>query len=263
MEQKICDRLKNYWLKLEPNLPFIIIVWGIGFYILRKTAKLINLENPQNINIFHLLFLGISFFFILLPFIKTIKIGKIIELERNIKETKEDVKEFKNDIRQNLQVLSTYINTSIGINQSTTINLTGNERREINKITKQTNDENSSLTEIMKDLIINDEDNMTMALARTRITMENLLRESSVLKKNDSREIKYVGYVGLKTLFQMYSKINSNFKKYETPFKYVLQICNAAMHGLYVPSDQANEAVKLGAIIIKELREQEKKQDCS
>ena len=105
--------MKDFFNKNYRDILLTIISWTIGFYTLRKSALLINLEEPDKIHNYHLLFLFTSFFFILLPFIKSIKIGKILELERDINKTKEEVKDFKTEVKQSLTLLNTSINTSI------------------------------------------------------------------------------------------------------------------------------------------------------
>jgi len=252
--------MKKYWDKLLPNLPFIIIVWSIGFYTLRQSTKQFNLDKPQDIHNMHLLFLGISFFFILLPFIKTIKIGKYFELERNIKETKEEVKEFKSEIRQSIQMLSTSVTASIGnLNNQITVNLPGNEelRQEIVKLQKQDNQNNQAkLTDIKDELLVDEEDDIAMALARTRIKMETLLRKS--LNKRQSiagTKTTDIKYLGLNSLYKEYMKVNPKAEKNYISFKYFLEIGNAAVHGQKISRKQAESALQIGALILMTLDE--------
>lgn len=51
-------------------------------------------------------FLWISLVFLLLPFVRSLKIAKIIELEREVEKTKETVREVREDVRQSLSVLT-------------------------------------------------------------------------------------------------------------------------------------------------------------
>jgi hypothetical protein len=60
--------MKNYLLKNWKDILLTIIAWRIGFYTLRKSAVMINLEQPEKIHNYHVLFLLIAFLFILLPF---------------------------------------------------------------------------------------------------------------------------------------------------------------------------------------------------
>lgn len=246
------------WDKLEPSFSFIIIVWTIGFYTLRQSAKHIDLDKPDEIHLIHLMFLGIAFFFILLPFIKTIKISKYLELERYIKETKEEVKDFKTEIRQSVQMLSTSITASIGnLNNQVTINLPGTDelKQEIEKLKQQSTQTNSKqLSEIKEELLLDEDDDIIMALARTRIKLEGLLRKALNKRQTIANTPKTdIKFLGLNSLFQQYVQINPKFKDFQNSFRYVQEICNAAVHGQKVSKGQADEALQLGALIIREL----------
>jgi hypothetical protein len=70
--------------------------------------------------------------FLFLPFLKRVKIGKILELEREVGKTKDDVREFKSEMRSSLALLSTNVNTMVGT-QITVNALTSKEVREAEK----------------------------------------------------------------------------------------------------------------------------------
>ena len=252
------EKIIKYWNKIETSRPFIVIVWSIGFYILRQSAKNIDLDKPNEIHIIHLGFLAVAFFFILLPFTKTIKIGKFLELERDIKETKEEVKDFKSEIRQSVQLLSTSVTASIGnLNNQVTINLPRAEelKQEIEKFKQQsTETDKKELTEIKDELLLDEDEDVIMALARTRIKLEVLLRKVLDKRQTIANTPKIdIKFLGLNTLFQQYVQINPTFNNYQNSFRYVQQICNAAIHGQKISKRQAEEALKLGALIIREL----------
>lgn len=61
--------------------------------------------------------------FLFLPFLKRVKIGKILELEREVGRTREDVKEFKSEIRSTLTLLTTNVNTMVGTTNQLTVNV--------------------------------------------------------------------------------------------------------------------------------------------
>ncbi len=250
-------KISEYWSKIEASIPFIIIVWTIGFYILNKVTKYINLDNPDKIHKIHLLFLMMAFFFILLPFFKTIKIGNYLEIERNIKETQEDVKNFKSEVRQSIQMLSSSVTASIGnMNNHVTFNIPGMEdmKKEIRKFKNQPAYTSSSqLTEIKEELLLEDDD-ITMALARTRIKLEGLLR--TALNKKTNITNPEVKFLGLNSLFKQFVDLNPRFRDFKNPFRYVQEVCNAAIHGQRVPIEQAEEALLLGAYIIGELNKE-------
>lgn len=60
------------------------------------------------------MFVGLTLFFLFLPFFDTIKIGSCIELQRKVEETekeaaavKEEVREFKTEVHTTMNVVST------------------------------------------------------------------------------------------------------------------------------------------------------------
>ena len=60
-------------------------------------------------------------------------------------------------------------------------------------------------------------------------------------------------YLGIRQLFETSIKGTSRPQVSPGTFVYVTQVCNAAMHAQNVSSDQAKEALALGAQIIAQL----------
>lgn len=254
--------MKDFIFKNYKNILLTIIAWSIGFYILRKSAILINLEEPGKIHNYHILFLFISFFFILLPFVKTIKIGKILELERDINRTKEEVKDFKTEIKQSLTLMNTSINTSINsLNSNINISIPGTDdlKKEIEKLRSEISDKGrNTIKDIKEEILSSEEGDYVMALAKTRIEIEKTLREklNKRLSVEQRQNIEDIKFLTLNRLGQLYIKDNPEFEKFWTPFKYVQSICNAAIHGQKVSYQQAAEALQLGTMILTELKEE-------
>lgn len=123
-KKEFLSLIKSNFTKLIPHLPFVILVWTIGFCLFLNVYCKIDFNNLASINYNHQLLLLLSISLILLPFLKTVKIGKYLELERNIKETKEEVKDFKTEIRQNFLTLTSTVSNSINNlnNQVQTVN---------------------------------------------------------------------------------------------------------------------------------------------
>jgi hypothetical protein len=85
--------------------------WLVSFYFL--IGFVINIGFPPERSLFSgdalSVFLWLLFLF--LPFFSKVKIGNLIELEREIEKTKQDLQDFKTEIRNNIAVLSTNVNT--------------------------------------------------------------------------------------------------------------------------------------------------------
>ena len=100
-----------------------------------------------------------------------------------------------------------------------------------------------------------DEDIM-VALVKTRIRMEGILRKILGKQKYAKiREGKPVKYLGLYSLFMMFINSNKSYSNLKEPFKYVNQIYNAAAHAQIVSIDQANEALEIGTRLIAILQD--------
>lgn len=253
---KFKEEVEKHFFKLLPQIPLYLICWGIGFYLLRQSAIRWSLDNEKTLTTQLSFIFLLSIFLILIPLVKTIKFLNIFELEREIKETKEEVKDFKTEIRQSLSLLSNSLNASIGnMNNQITVHVPGVETlKKANRIVEEKgNFKDISFDEIREELSISDDEDTIMSLAKTRIKIESLLRE--ILKKrttfpNDSNEMKFLG---LNELYKQFTRVNPQQRYLTHSFKYVQQICNAAIHGMNISLGQAEEALELGARIIKEL----------
>ena len=107
----------------------------------------------------------------------------------------------------------------------------------------------------VEERILLQSDDPTMALARTRIDIERLLRD--ILGKptslTPSRE-ETLKFASIAKLFNLLVFQYPKFAYLQTPFKYVIQVCNAAIHAQRVTDEQASEALALGAQIIAALK---------
>jgi hypothetical protein len=206
----------------------------------------------------YVVFIALWLFFLFLPFFKRIKIGKILELEREVEKTKTDVKEFKEEVRANLSLISTNVNT-IG-NMSNQITLNFPALADIEEIKRRLDEKleigtKEEAQEIKEELILDGEDTI-MALARTRIRIESLLRKilgkrSSVLHFDD----KPMRFLTLHQMFTLFLDQHENLSHLQQPFSYVVQVSNAAVHAQRVPQSQADEAIEIGSRIIAILSE--------
>jgi hypothetical protein len=95
-----------------------------------------------------------------------------------------------------------------------------------------------------------------MALARTRIQLERLLRQILGKKTQyDNKSFDDVKFISAGRLYRMFLKEYPEFRYLEPSFEYVLRICNAAIHGQQVPSGQAQEALEIGAKLISTIND--------
>lgn len=239
-----------------PGWIFPALCWLVGAYFLigflRKSGF------PPTLTPANAALGAPALFFLFLPFFKKIKIGKALELEREVEEAKKELSDFKGEIRSTLSVLSTNVNTIGRMTNQVTVNLPSLaelQQARQNVASTIPADAESEIRQVEDDILVQSEQDRTMALARTRIDIERAIRE--LLLKDVSRsevpreDIKYASVGQLfRRLLQRYPKL----KYLQQSFQYVTQICNAAIHAQAVSEGQASEALALGAEILTALK---------
>jgi hypothetical protein len=197
--------------------------------------------------------LGISIILFLLPFSTRVRIGNAIEFERKINEVKESVTDFKEETRSSLSLIAATVTTISNVSSTVNVSLPGladltAARKGIEEISTGKTHEDAQ--EVRQELLLDDE-SIIMPLARTRIRIEQLLRQ--LLQKHitvsnaDGKDIKFWS---AKSLFRDFLDSYPGYESLYKPFDYVNRVCNAAIHGQKVPKEEADEALNLGAEII-------------
>ena len=241
-----------------PTWLSVVITIMISVYLLVLFHLSVDLANPYNIQPIHYLVLLLGVLIPLVPFIQKLRIGKIIELERNIQQQKEEVRDFKNEIRQLISITSTNLNSISNLSNTTNLNFDSSDllkqaKEQLSQATSQPTQQ--EIQDVKRELLLDNEDTI-MALARTRIQLEHLLRQ--VLGKKTRYGIKSlndVKYLSASRLYKMFLEDYSNYQYLENSFEYVLRICNAAIHGQHVPLKQAQEALEIGAMLISTIND--------
>ncbi len=243
-------------------LPIITTIFSIYFFILFINSSGFLPNCP--ISGCQWLLLIFSFIFAIIPFFNKIKIGKIVELERELQKTKNEFSEYKDFTFHQFTMLSSNINTISNLQNTININIPGIEdlnkaKTELDSYSEGTIEEDAN--EIKEELVLEGED-MMMALVKTRIRLEGLLRKILGKRKyTKSREGKPVKYFALYKLFMMFIQENKEYQNLIEPFKYVNQLYNAAAHAQIVSDGQALEALEIGTRLIAILMDYDKKID--
>lgn len=247
--------------KPEPKMPvwaLPALSWLVSVYFLLSFAANVGFPPDRQLLIGDALYVLLWLFFLFLPFFKKIKIGSFLELEREVAKAKEELREFKAEVRNSMSVLSTNVNTIGGMTNQVTVNIPGlAELREARKIVEaKAPTEAKQTAEQVEERILLQSEDTTLALARTRIDIERLLRQilgkrtSLTAGKEDA-----VKFLGINKLFDLFISQNEQFAYLSKPFRYVTQVCNGAIHAQRVSDDQAQEALALGAEVIAVLKE--------
>jgi hypothetical protein len=230
-----------------------ILSWVAAAYFLLSFLAAAGFPPKSSVLIQDFPVVFVSLFFTFLPFFKRIRIGKLLELERDVKRTQEDVREFKNEVRSSLSVLSTNVNT-MG-NVSNQISVTLPNAQELKQETEAIKERSPGQNDLAAEASIEEQvfamEDKSLALAWMRIEIERLLRK--VLGKEgkpSNQSIEGIRFAGATQLFRLFLRKNPGYEYLSNAFTYVIQICNAAIHAQPLSEGQKMEALELGSQVI-------------
>jgi len=181
----------------------------------------------------------------------------LLELEREIEKTKEEVKHFKSDIRNSIAMLTNTFSSVSAMNNHVLIYNTPSEsqlRRASQAIARSSSKSSKDPDDLLNEILQQSDFDATLALARTRIEIERLLR--SLLDKSTTLPPENARYASVRKLFDALVAGKPNLQTLIKPFTYVIQVCDAAIHAQTVSEGKAKEALELGAQIIAVLRDE-------
>ncbi|NJD78098.1 MAG: hypothetical protein FIB08_13570 [Candidatus Methanoperedens sp.] len=166
-----------------------------------------------------------------------------------------------------ISIISTNVNT-IGNVSNTIKNYIGPGTAQLSQAKETLVDRSDSETlhesEKIKDEISIESEDTIVALAKTRIKLELLLRKILGKRiKSASEASENIKYMSFGQLYRRFLKEYADYANLERSFAYVGQICNAAIHAQRVSEDQASEALDLGARLIAILNKIVKDQENS
>lgn len=243
--------------QISPWLTILICVID-SIYLLCLFHSTVNLATPTNIPPMHYIILFLGALIPLVPFVQRLRVGKLIELERDIQNTKSEVKDFKNEVRQMISVVNTSINSISNLTNTTNLNFNFTDllRQAKEELAHKPSPKLIEVQRIKDELQLEDE-NTIMTLARTRIKLEYLLRkilgrQTSIPIEKQTEKIKFMT---AEKLYKLFLQQYTEYDYLRNSFDYVLKICNAAMHGQIILDAQAEEALNLGARLISTLTE--------
>ena len=235
----------NWWITVPSWI--VSLYFGIGFVVKAgfppKTDLLIS----------DMLFVGLTLFFLFLPFFNKVKIGSWIELEREVIEakkeaaaTKDELRELKNEVRLHIQHTNT-------VSPQFNIHMADLLRQQSEKVEEKLGEKGREKAAEVK-LELQADGDLNYALAKVRIDIERLLRtivgRSLDVQAGDTSP----RFVSLSKMFDALVQGNSSYSYLREPMRYVLAVCNAAVHAQNIDAGQAQEALTLGAQIIAALK---------
>jgi hypothetical protein len=229
----------------------IALYFGVGF-----VAKA---GFPPNANLLigDALFVGLTLFFLFLPFFDKIKIASWIEIERKVEEAKkeavaakEELREFKTEVRTTMSVVS-----SNSIRQNINVQIQPNAIREQGAQVEQNLGEEARRKASAVESELQAEPDVNVALAKVRIDIERLLRGILGATLKTPNVNKQTRYLTIPKMLDQLIEHDESYAYLAEPMKLVLTVCNAAIHAQYVTKEQADEALLLGSKVIAALKQ--------
>lgn len=233
-----------------------IVCWAIAFYFF--IISNIGYNFPPDLSGPAGKALLVSIVLFLLPFAKSLSITGLFSYEAKIDEVKKEVSDFKTETRDLIKIQTSLI-TSVSANQTThnvfnipSLTDAANAEKQIPH--RAQNPNSTETAERVKHVVSVGPLELNIELARTRMDLERLLREKvgRTTGLGGKREVKFMSLTGL---WREYIQDNPQMKHYDSAMRYVVDICNAAIHGQNVPIENAVEAIQLGDEIKSALTE--------
>ena len=204
-------------------------------------------------------YLALFIFFLVLPFAQRIKLGQIIEFEAKIEQVQADIKEVRTETRELISTVSIVANTiSNSMNQSVVVNLLPKSeearvaREKLSEVLTQEPEPTIQEKEILN--YMDTGSDMHYVLARLRMDLERELRRVLGEHLESDYSSKMQGKVlSVRSLFRRLVSAFPRYENMQSSFDYILQVCNAAIHGQRIPDNIAREAIDMGLRILREL----------
>lgn len=205
-------------------------------------------------------YLALALFMFMLPEAKRLKLGQLFEYEAKVKEIKEDVKQFKEETRTTLSAYTSLVSAiSNTVSQNITVNLPGRaeatEAREDLDATLKHQPPKSELESQIDEFLEAEANDLSYSLAKLRMQLERELRRVLGKRQDIAPTPDHEPrFLSARSLFTQFARLYPRYEGLSKSFDYVLRICNAAIHGQFVPQGSAHEALSMGLSMLSELR---------
>ncbi len=253
--ERITSLLKTYSLSIVSRLIAVYFLWALHVHV--------GFPPTESLTYTAAAYLALFVFFFLLPFAKRFKLGRFIEFEAKVEQVQADIKDVRSETRELISAVSSVV-SSMSVSANQNINLTFPGLAEALETRKQLPDvlnESSDSTKERRDILAYlDADSLdaNYALARLRMDLERELRRIIGQKADSKFSLgTYVGFMSAQRMFHHLVSVDPRYQNMASSFKYVLQVCNAAIHGEQIPENVANEAIVMGYRMLRKLNDEE------
>ena len=207
-------------------------------------------------------YLALSVFFMVLPYAQRLKLGKFIEFEAKIEQVQADVKEVRTETRELLSTVSV-LATAVSVNahQNVVVNTfpvptvedAQVARDKLLSASAHSPEPDSQDIKLLEYLGAGDSD-VHYALARLRMDLERELRRVLRKRLESSDPAKMRGkFLSARSLFRQLASATPRYRPMQGSIDYLLEVCNAAIHGQRLPENIVHEAIDMGLRVLREL----------
>jgi hypothetical protein len=209
-------------------------------------------------------YLVLFVFFLLLPSARKLKLGKILEYEAKVREIKEGIDQFKAETRELISIQNGFISSfNVAIRQNQAVNNNfyldpGEYKRAQEQITSTVGEGagKDKLNAETERLFAEAGSDPNYALAILRMQLEKELRrtlgkQGAPLDVNQASTVKSLS---ARSLFSLFTEKYPKYRAIEESFAYVMQICNAGIHGRSISDDDTQAALEMGIRILDALK---------
>lgn len=252
------------WSCLKENA-LSILSWLIATYFVWAFHLQVGFPPIVPLTLTGTTYLTLFIFFLILPFAQRLKFGKFIEFEAKVEQVRADVKEVRTETRELISTISAVANSiSASVNQQNFVinnNVPSIEeaqaaRQDLSEVlphpTEQTGQE-----EDFHEVSSAEDSDVHYALARLRMDLERELRRILGKRLSTDDPAKMQGrFLSARSLFRRLVSNVERYKHMQSSYDYVLEVCNAAIHGQRIPENVANEAIDMGLRILRELNKE-------
>ena len=199
-------------------------------------------------------YLTLFVFFLVAPYVRSFKLGRFIEFEAKIEAVKSDMKEVRTETRELISTVSTVATAiSASVNQNIVQIFPSSEwaqaaRQEMSEALGDAS-EGAKQQDDVREYMNLSASEPNYALARLRMDIERELRR--ILDRPVSTESRSLT---ARSLFRTLVSEEPKYQQMRSSFDYVLEVCNAAIHGQRMSDGVASEAVGMGLRILHELK---------
>lgn len=239
---------------------FPILCYIISAYFLYAFCVAIGVPPSRSLDRTSGSYLAIALFLFMLPEAKRVKLGELFEYESRVKEIKDEVRQFKDETRNTLVTYASLVSAiSNTVSQNITVNLPGRDevmqaKNDLDSVAGEKIDK-PKIEEEIENFVAAEGNDLNYALAVLRMRLERELRRIlGKQRKLDLSGDRSSKFLSAKQLFNQFIRDFPQYGGIAGSFDYVLKVCNAAIHGHYIPDGYAHEALSMGFSMLSVLK---------